>query len=168
MSKLGGNPGALRTHKEASQRQTRKDLELALARLRNGNPRRVKKGTPITTASVAAEAGIDRSTLYRYHEPILTEIRKINENSQKKRLQAKQGELAESQARTREYREALKDALTEINAWARQNYLLSHKVQELEAMILERDRFIAELQSQPRGATKIMQFRPISNPECDS
>ena len=43
-----GNPEALRAHKEASQRQTRQELELALARLRNGNPRRVKRGAAIT------------------------------------------------------------------------------------------------------------------------
>lgn len=167
LSELGGNPEALRAHKVASQRQTRQDLERALARLRNGNPRRVKKGTPITAASVAEEAGIDRSTLYRYHEPILTEIRKVNETTQKKRLQAKQGELAESQTRTREYRKALEEVQAEMNAWARQNYMLAHKVQELEALILERDTSIAELQSQLREARKTVQIRPISKPGGD-
>ncbi|MBI8451145.1 hypothetical protein JEZ57_30325, partial [Pseudomonas aeruginosa] len=91
-----GNPEALRAHKEASQRQTRQELELALARLRNGNPRRVKRGTLVSAAAVAAEAGIDRSTLYRFHEPILTAIRKFNESTSKQQLETKQGELGEA------------------------------------------------------------------------
>ncbi|MGP8710366.1 hypothetical protein, partial [Pseudomonas aeruginosa] len=114
-----GNPEALRAHKEASQRQTRQELELALARLRNGNPRRVKRGAAISATTVAREAGIDRSTLYRFHEPILTAIRKFNETMPKQQLEAKQGELGEAQAKAREYREALEAARDEITAWAR-------------------------------------------------
>ncbi|MGS1394423.1 hypothetical protein [Pseudomonas aeruginosa] len=94
-----GNPEALRAHKEASQRQTRQELELALARLRNGNPRRVKRGAAISATTVAREAGIDRSTLYRFHEPILTAIRKFNETMPKQQLEAKQGELGKHRPR---------------------------------------------------------------------
>ncbi|EIU5250134.1 TPA: hypothetical protein NH808_000100 [Pseudomonas aeruginosa] len=149
-----GNPEALRAHKEALQRQTRQELELALARLRNGNPRRVKRGTLVSAAAVAAEAGIDRSTLYRFHEPILTAIRKFNETTSKQRLEAKQGELGEARAKAREYREALEAARDEITAWARQNYALTHRVQELEAILRQRDKLIADLQARLAAAVK--------------
>lgn len=160
-TKATGNPEALKGHKEASQRQTREDLQLALARLRNGNPKRVKRGTPISAASVAEEAGVDRSTLYRYHEPILTEIRKLNDATPKKQLEAKRGELAETQAKVREYRGMVEELQAEMNAWARQNYALSHRVQELEDLIRQRDELIADLQARLKDAGKVTSLRAM-------
>ena len=153
-----GNTEALRGHKEASQAKTRQELELALARLRNGNPQKVKKGARITPAAVAKEAGVDRSTLYRFHEPVLTQIRKLNEKTPKQQLEAKRTELADALAKAKEYRVMLEDAQDEIKAWARQNYMLSHRVQELEEMLRIRDRVIAELQQQANGKSKITQL----------
>lgn len=163
-----GNPEALRAHKEASQRQTRQELELALARLRNGNPRRVKRGTLVSAAAVAAEAGIDRSTLYRFHEPILTAIRKFNETTSKQRLEAKQGELGEARAKACEYREALEAARDEITAWARQNYVLTHRIRELEATIQQRDKLIADLQARLAVTTKSVPLRSVAGPRDHS
>lgn len=168
MNEPRGNPKALKAHKEESQCQTRQDLELALTRLKNGNPQRVIKGSPITAASVAKEADIDRSTLYRFHEPILAAIRKLNDTTQKTRLQTKQGALEESITRTREYRKALEDAQAEMTSWARQNYALSHRIQELEGLVRERDTIIAELQVQLQEARKIVPLRGISKREDNS
>lgn len=156
-----GNPDALRTHKTASLRQTRRDLELALARLRNGNPKRVKTGTLISASSVAEEAGIDRSTLYRFHEPILVEIRKLTDVTPKKKLLAKQGELADAQAKAREYREMAESAHAEITNWARQNYALSHQVQKLEQEVQERDSIINDLQARLKRAEKVVALRAV-------
>lgn len=143
-----GNPEALRAHKEVSQRKTRKELELAFTRLKNGIPLRVKLGTVINAKTVAAEADIDRSTLYRFHQPILTAIRQLNETTSKQQLQAKRGELGEARTKAREYREALETARNEMTAWARQNYALAHRVQDLEATLRHRDKVIEELQAQ--------------------
>lgn len=161
MTKVNGNPDALRGHKEASQRQTRQDLELALARLRNGNPKQVKKGTAITASSVAKEAGIDRSTLYRYHEPILTAIQKLNDATPKQQLKAKSGELAEAQAKQREYREMAESAQAEIAGWARQNYALSHQIQELEERTRTRDSIIEDLQARLKAAGNVVSLKPV-------
>lgn len=162
MNKVSGNPKALRAHKEASLRQTRQDLELALMRLRNDNPHRVKPGTTITASSVAEEADIDRSTLYRYHDPILAEIRKLNNATPKKQLQVKRGELAETLARMREYREALKESRAEITGWARQNYVLSHRVQELEEFVRQKDIIIKELRTQLQEVKKVAYLKTLS------
>lgn len=151
-----GNSEALRAHKDASLRQTRQELEMALARLRNGNPRRVKRGTSISATTVATEAGIDRSTLYRFHEPVLTAIRKLNETASKQQLEAKRGELGEARAKAREYREALEVARNEMTAWARQNYALAHRVQDLETTLRHRDKVIAELQARLAESSKYM------------
>jgi chromosome segregation ATPase len=158
MTDVLGNPDGLRAHRQASQRQTREDLELALARLRNGNPRRVKRGVLITASSVAEEAGVDRSTLYRYHEPVLVDIRKHNQVLPKQRLREKQGELAGAMAKVREYRSLLEAAQAEITAWARQNYTLSHRLQELADTVRNRDTEIARLHEQLRETRKISPF----------
>lgn len=151
-----GNPEALRSHKIASQQQTRHELELALARLRNGKPKRVKCGTPISASSVAEEAGVDRTTLYRFHEPVLVEIRKLTDATQKKKLLVKQGELAEAQAKAKEFREMVEKAQAEIANWARQNYALNHRIQELEHVIQIRDRTIEDLKSRQKDSEKII------------
>lgn len=156
-----GNSGALKAHKEESQRQTRRELDLALGRLRNGNPRRVKQGAAISVASVAEEAGVERSTLYRFHEPILTEIRKLNGASSKRQLKEKRGELAVAQNNAREYRALLEEARTEMVAWARQNYVLAHRVQELEKQIQQRDVTIADLQTRIQHSKKLVPFRAV-------
>lgn len=156
---LAGNPEALRAHKAASQQKTRHVLELALARLRNGKPKLVKPGTPITAASVSDEAGVNRSTLYRFHEPILVEIRKLTDATPKKKLQDTQGELAKSQAKAREYRKIAESAQEEITDWARQNYVLTHRVQELEHMIHVRDTIIEDFKTRLKNAEKVVPLR---------
>jgi hypothetical protein len=159
-----GNPEALRAHKEASQRQTRQELEFALARLKNGNPRRVKRGAAISATTVAREAGIDRSTLYRFHEPILTTIRKHNDAAPKQQLEAKQGELREARSKARKYREALEAARDEMTAWARQNYALAHRVQELEAFLRQREKLIADLQARSAETGRSSSLKLASRP----
>ena len=90
---------ALAAQKRQSVQETRQKLELAVRRLVNGNPRVVKKGTKVTAASVAKEASVDRVTLYRFHEPVLVEIRKINDTAPKALLKESRSELAQSAAK---------------------------------------------------------------------
>jgi hypothetical protein len=95
---------ALAAQKRQSVKETRQKLELALRRLANGNPTVVKKGTKISASSVAEEAGVDRVTLYRFHEPVLTEIRKINNTAPKTQLKESRSELAQTNIKMKEYR----------------------------------------------------------------
>ncbi|HGP1232595.1 TPA: hypothetical protein ACLF0S_006059, partial [Pseudomonas aeruginosa] len=101
-------------------------------------------------------------------EPILTAIRKFNETMPKQQLEAKQGELGEAQAKAREYREALEAARDEITAWARQNYLLTHRVRELEATIQQRDKLIADLQTRLAVTAKSVPLRSVAGPRDHS
>lgn len=159
--KVAGNPEALKRHKDDLQRQTRQALEQALERLRNGKPQRVKHGTSITAATVAKEAGVDRSTLYRNHEPVLTDIRKLNDATPKKLLAAKRGELEGTQAKVREYRAMVEELQAEMTAWARQNYALNQRIHELEGLIRQRNAQLAELQKQWADAGKIVALKPV-------
>lgn len=155
MSREAGNPDALRAHKIESAKKTRQDLELAIRRIVNGNPQRVKKGRALSPASVASEAAIDRSTLYRFHEPILSEIRKINDATPQKKLREKYSELAEAKDKTKEYRMLLEEEQANLAQMARQNYALNLRIKELESQLRDRDKLIAELQGTNRNVVPI-------------
>ena len=139
---------ALAAQKRQSVKETRQKLELAVRRLVNGNPRVVKKGTKVTAASVAKEASVDRVTLYRFHEPVLVEIRKINDTAPKALLKESRSELAQSAAKQKEYRRLVEEAQEEVAALARINYRLDARIAELEELIRVRDGVIAGLQKQ--------------------
>jgi len=148
MSTIKGNAEALKAHKDDSLVKTRFELECALSRLRNGNPKVVAKGKKITASSVAKEAGIDRSTLYRYHEPIVTEIRKLNDATPISQVKQKRTELANEREKSKEYRGLLEEAQVDLKLIALQNYALEERNKELENLLRLRDDMIKELQLQ--------------------
>lgn len=148
MSTVKGNAAALKAHKDDSLKKTRYQLECALSRLRNGNPKVVEKGKKISASSVAKEAGIDRSTLYRYHEPIVTEIRKLNDATPISQVKQKRTELAKEREKSKEYRILLEEAQNDLEQIARQNYALEERNKELENLLRLRDDMIKELQLQ--------------------
>ncbi|MBF8179761.1 TetR family transcriptional regulator [Herminiimonas contaminans] len=139
---------ALAAQKRQSIKETREKLELALHRLMHGKPKFVEKGTRITAVSVAKEAGVDRVTLYRFHEPVLVEIRKINDTAPKALLKQSRSELAQSAAKQKEYRKMVVEAQEEVATLARVNYRLDARIAELEEMLRVRDGVIAELQKE--------------------
>lgn len=139
---------ALAAHGRQSVKDTRVKLELALRRLAHGNPKIVQKGTKISAASVAKEAGVDRVTLYRFHEPVLVEIRKINNSAPKAQLKESRSELAQAEKSLKEYRKLVQDAQEEVAALARINYRLDARNKELEELLRIRDKAIKQLQKQ--------------------
>ena len=151
---------ALAKHGQKSLTETRHKLELALSRLVHGNPCKVKKGTKVSASSVAEEAGVDRATLYRFHEPILVQIRKINDTAPKARLKANRSELAEVDAKLKEYRKLVEEAQQEVAALARINYRLDLRISELEGQIQARDVRIADMQKQINHAPVVKKLNP--------
>lgn len=139
---------ALAAQKRQSVKETRKKLELAVRRLVDGNPNVVKAGTNISVASVAREAGVDRVTLYRFHEPVLSEIRKITGTAPKAQLKEARSDLLQSTVKLKEYRKLVEEAQEEVMALARINYRLDARIAELEKLIRVRDERIAAFQMQ--------------------
>ena len=150
---------ALAVQKSRSVKTTRGELEMALSRLIKGNPCVVKQGTKVNAASVAREAGIDRATLYRYHEPILVEIRKINDSTSKARLKESRSELSQADAKLKEYRKLVEEAQEEVVALARENYKLDGRIAELEELLRVRDSIIEGLQRQLNAKASPASFR---------
>lgn len=136
---------ALTEHSERSQKTTRNALELAFARLRHGNPKIVAKGTAITPTSVAKEAGIRRETLYRFHEPVLTQIRTHSNLLPRDLLRQSRAEVAKQKASSKELRQLADDAQKAEEALARINHRLTARIQDLEKLLHLRDQTIADL-----------------------
>jgi DNA-binding XRE family transcriptional regulator len=155
---------ALAAQKLQSGRETRKKLELAVRRLLDDNPIVVRKGTKLSAASVAREAGVDRATLYRFHEPVLVEIRKINDSFPKALLKEKRSDLTKAADKVREYRRMAEEAQKEVELLAGVNYRLDAQVKELKDLIRVRDEVISGLQKQlnERGS-KLITFPSGSN-----
>lgn len=145
---------ALVAHGRQSVKGTREKLELAVRRLVHGNPQIVPKGTKLSAASVAKEAGVDRVTLYRFHEPVLVEIRKINDSAPKAKLKESRSELAKTDAKLKEYRRLVEEAQEEVAALARINYRLDARNKELEELLRIRDGLIEQLQKQVNSPKK--------------
>jgi hypothetical protein len=138
---------ALAAQKDLSVKGTRKRLQDALRRLLDGEPAVVSASAPVSASSVAKEAGVDRATLYRFHQPVLEEIRKAAAASKVDKNRARRS-LSETEAKLREYRDLVEDAQSEVAALARINYRLDARIHELEELIRIRDQVIADLQLQ--------------------
>ena len=147
---------ALAAHGRESVKETRQELELAVRRLVNGNPRQVPKGTTLTAASVCKEAGVDRATLYRFHEPVLTEIRRINDTTPRAQLKESRSELAATETKLKEYRALVEEAQAEVAALARVNYRLDARNKELEDLLRIRDEVISQLQQQVNAPKNVV------------
>lgn len=141
-----GNAEALRAYKDESLSKTRLELEKALRRLVNRNPRVVDQSSKINATSVAKEACVDRSTLYRYHKQILNDIQRLNDTTPRAKLKEKRSELAQVKGKAKEYHELLEAAQDDKVALVRENYRLVQRVVELEALLIIRDETILELQ----------------------
>jgi len=134
-------------------KKTRKKLELALHRLQRGTPRKVKKGVKITPASVALEAGVERSTLYRYHEPVLDQIRSATNKKLSTRLADKQATLTELRQKLKDHVKLSEEEQEKVELQARIIHRLEHRIKELEAMLRVRDERILKLQKQVNSPT---------------
>lgn len=155
MSNNAGNPQALQAHKENSIKLTRQALNLAIQRIVGGHPDRVRIGSRLTAASVAQEAGVERSTLYRYHREILSEIQRINDTNAQSKLKTKTSALAKAEERKKEYRELLELEQANLLKIARENYALQQRIQELEVLLREKDSLIANLRAENRKVSLI-------------
>ena len=154
-----GNIKALKAYKSGSQAETRLELERALVRLRNGHTKRVPQNAKINASTLAKEAGVERSTIYRYHSAILNEVQRITNSASTTRLKEKQGELAQAIGKAKEYRQILEEAQVHKEALKRENYRLQHRIDELEAFLKQRDEVISELQRKTNSDQTVVPLR---------
>lgn len=153
---------ALVASSQRSHQTTRDALELAFARLRHGNPKVVTKGTSVTPTSVAKEAGVSRETLYRFHEPVLTQIRIHNDQQPREQLRQSRAELIKAKATAKELRKLVEDAQLAEEALARINHRMAARIQELEQLLHVRDQIISSLREANASgmSSQVVQIKP--------
>jgi hypothetical protein len=145
MSKLSENTiKALAEQKILSIEKTRKKLELALQRIIAGTPKTVLPGSKVNPVNVAKEAGIDRATLYRYHEPVLAKIR-INSKKNADKTPFEPSSAGKEISREKEYYRLAEEAQKQVAALARINYRMDLEIKELREKLDSKEQFIAEL-----------------------
>ena len=149
---------ALAKQKFESQQITREKLQQAIARILSGETLVVKKEAELSPSSVAAEAGIDRTTLYRFHRPILNSIRKLSGKESRSPLLLAQSKAAASVNQVKELRALTEQAQQEVIALARINHRLDARVRELEELLRIRDETIAGYQAHSR--------KGVRSPDC--
>jgi chromosome segregation ATPase len=106
---------------------------------------------------------VDRVTLYRFHEPVLVEIRKINDTAPKALLKTSRSELAQLTTKQKEYRRLVEEAQEEVAALARINYRLDARIAELEEIIRVRDDVIENLQKELHLRNSKSNVTPINS-----
>ncbi len=102
-----GNPKALRKGTDQKKIASRNALIEALQRLKKNAPTSVKKGTPISPASVSKEAGVDRGTLYN-HRDILQMV-KAEKYETKIPMMRRKPLLIDAENKVAELREVIKE-----------------------------------------------------------
>jgi AcrR family transcriptional regulator len=131
--------------KRQSQTDTRRALEAALARLRNGRPKVVEPNTKISISLVAREAGVHRTTVYNYHPGIVSEIQKLADRTAKDQLKQKRSQLKLANAELRELKATIEQLQRDKTNLARINHALTHRNQELQSQVAIKDKKINQL-----------------------
>ncbi|WP_139143346.1 TetR family transcriptional regulator [Janthinobacterium sp. HH104] len=155
---------ALASQKQQSIKDTREKLEAALHRLLTGISRNHNPGTKISAASVASEAGVDRATLYRFHEPVLAQIRNLKTATTDGRSNEKV-KIDQESTRQTSYLKMVEDAQRQVASLARINYRLDAKIEELSEALRVRDQIIADLRKQivkRESEPRIFSFPPTT------
>ena len=131
--------------KRQSQTDTRRALEAALARLRNGRPKVVEPNTKISISLVAREAGVHRTTVHNYYPGIVSEIQKLADRTAKDQLKQKRSQLKLANAELRELKATIEQLQCDKTNLARNNHALTHRNQELQSQVAIKDKKINQL-----------------------
>lgn len=142
--KTHGNPEGLKAGADKREIATHNALVEAYKRLERGEPTVVKKGTPITSSSVAREANVDRSVLYGKHRDILEKIQQTKiERKDGLGSRRRRRHLNEAEVRIDELREVidiLQKEKADIATALASSYLKNTQIQDdLERVVKERD-----------------------------
>ena len=136
---------------------TRERLQNALQRLIDGLPLVVKPGGRISPTSVAKEAGVDRVTLYRYHEPILLAIKSIN----RPQVKSNNSDASRTKKLIENLRELAEVAQKEVERLAKINYRLNAERVEMSELLNSRDRIIQDLRQRLLERDQISTIIPL-------
>lgn len=117
----------------SSADKTRKKLEIALLRLKQGRPRVVSKDRKLTIAALAEEAGVSDALIHNRYPEFATEVRKLNDKQLKSQRDKKTQQLKEEKKKSREDRAYIKNLEWQIRELASKLAASEIKNKQLEA-----------------------------------
>lgn len=127
-----------------------------LARALTTLTERAPKPSKVTVAELCRLANVSRNSLYRYHAPILAELRKHQRPESSVRARA-----LRSAERHRSENALLRDRVAKLAALV-DHYFAAYR--EADALLKRRERELAELRSRPHLQPAIIPVRSRSTP----
>lgn len=111
---------------------TKHEIELAIARIRHGRPKRISKERPLSIAAVAEEAGVSNSTIHNRYPQLAEQIRRLCHNFKaNQRSSAGSGPIM-LQQQLAEAKKALQQKEEDVRKLAMINLRLSQEIKELQ------------------------------------
>lgn len=114
---------------------THDKLQDAITRIVEGHPvfvQPVKNLQQITIALVAEEAGVERTTLYKYHSDIIERIQRIKNASDQEQAHKEKTALQKAQAKNHEYLDEIRKIKQQRDLALEENYRLSMELQKIK------------------------------------
>jgi AcrR family transcriptional regulator len=93
---------------------TKKEIELAIARIQLGRPIRILKTRSISIAAVAEEAGVSNATIHNRYPDLAEKIRKAGNQDYPTRLKEKSGTLKTCEERLHTLRQEVEQLKTDL------------------------------------------------------
>jgi len=114
---------------------TKKEIELAIARIQHGKPTRILKTRGISIAAVAEEAGVSNSTIHNRYPDLATKIRGIGNQDYPTQLKEKSGTLKKCEERLHVLRQENEQLKTDLSSSQTINLRLCKENEILKARL---------------------------------
>lgn len=126
----GGNPEVPAGSRQDSLLSTKKKLREAIQRIREYRTRIVRPGTKLSVDSVAKEAEVARSSIYRYHPDMIAEIRGEKKSGAIPTTAKDRKASAELEEKLRKANQRIRDLEDQLMKVLRENHFLQRALRE--------------------------------------
>ncbi len=126
----GGNPEAPAGSRQDSLLSTEEKLREAIQRIRERRTRIVTPGRKLSVDSVAEEAEVARSSIYRYHPDIIAEIRGEKKSRAETTTATDRKASAESEEKVRKANQRIRELEDQLVNALRENHVLQKALRE--------------------------------------
>nr|WP_294866232.1 hypothetical protein [uncultured Pseudogulbenkiania sp.] len=112
---------------------TKHEIELAIARIRHGRPKKITKDRPLSIAAVAEEAGISNATIHNRYPLLAEKIRRLGKEVRSDQSKAPTSELAVLRQQLDEVKQALEEKEEAVKKLAIINLRMAQDIKSLQA-----------------------------------
>jgi AcrR family transcriptional regulator len=114
---------------------TKREIELAIARIQHGRPTRILVTRRISIAAVAEEAGVSNATIHNRYPDLAEKIRAMANQDYPSRLKEKSGSLKKSEERLQALRQEVQQLKADLAKSQSINLMLYKENEVLRARL---------------------------------